>query len=154
VGQELHLSPCWSDSSWICLWCGAGDQTASLALHLLQAVHATTTQRKRLKQLHWDKIRAVPSDSLWAKVSLTIPEACGAQPNQLCMLRLLPHMCPGPIHSPSKLRLAASRPTPPLVCRTPSQSSRHHPYWQLTVLLSSARKQTHAAKQLYEGLHE
>ena len=73
------------------------DQKAILTLHLLQAVHATTTQRKRLKQLHWDKIRAVPSDSLWAKVSLTIPEASGAQPNQLCMLHLLPHICPDPI---------------------------------------------------------
>lgn len=35
----------------------------------VQAVQATTTQRKRLKQLHWDKIRAVGADTLWAKVS-------------------------------------------------------------------------------------
>ena len=25
------------------------------------------TQRKRLKQLHWDKIRTVPENSLWSK---------------------------------------------------------------------------------------
>ncbi len=25
------------------------------------------TQRKRLKQLHWDKIRTVPENSIWSK---------------------------------------------------------------------------------------
>jgi hypothetical protein len=30
-------------------------------------VQATTTQRKRLKQLHWDKIRTVPENSVWSK---------------------------------------------------------------------------------------
>jgi len=30
-------------------------------------VHASMTQRKRLKQLHWDKIRTVPENSIWSK---------------------------------------------------------------------------------------
>ena len=35
-------------------------------------VHASMTQRKRLKQLHWDKIRTVPENSLWSKT----PKVC------------------------------------------------------------------------------
>jgi hypothetical protein len=34
------------------------------------------TQRKRLKQLHWDKIRTVPENSLWSKT----PKVCCLNP--------------------------------------------------------------------------
>ena len=35
------------------------------------------TQRKRLKQLHWDKIRTVPENSLWSKT----PKVRRSNPN-------------------------------------------------------------------------
>ena len=39
-------------------------------------VHASMTQRKRLKQLHWDKIRTVPENSIWSKTPKVCVQLC------------------------------------------------------------------------------